>query len=97
MTITLIRHAKVDIDNNKKIYAYQMQEWIKNYNQTPIDTTLPTKEIITKIKKANYITSSTLPRTIDSLKLISIKPYEISHLFDEANIPDTNIGFKTTP
>ncbi len=91
--ITLIRHAKVDIDNNTKITASQMQEWVKNYNQASIDNTLPTKEIITQIKKANYITASTLPRTTDSLKLISITPDEISHLFDEADIPDTNIGF----
>ena len=91
--ITLIRHAKVLANYDTKITASQMQEWVKHYNKAPIDTTLPSQEIINHIKKANYITSSTLPRAIDSLKLISITPDEISHLFDEANVPDTNIGY----
>ena len=88
--IILIRHAKVLIDSNTKIYAKDMQEWIKSYNQANIDTTMPSKEVIELIESANFFVSSTLKRSINSLKLLGKEPNLSSPLFNEADIPPTH-------
>ena len=34
--IILFRHDKVDIENNKKISAFEFKDWIKKYNNCDI-------------------------------------------------------------
>jgi len=88
--IILIRHAKVLINSDTKIFAKDMQEWVKSYNQAKIDTTMPSKEVIELINGANFLVSSTLKRSIDSLKLLGKEPNLSSPIFNEADIPPTN-------
>ena len=88
MKIILIRHAKVLLDSTKKIIASQMNTWVEAYNQAPIDTTLPSKEVIRHIKEANVLLASSLSRTSDSLTVIDVEPTEKNSLFDEIDLPE---------
>lgn len=87
MQITLIRHAKVLIENKRKIPASQMKAWVEEYNHAPIDKMLPSKEIISLIKNADIVLASSLSRTNDSLDVIGINPQEKNSLFDELDLP----------
>jgi len=87
MKIILIRHAKVLLDNTQKITASQMNTWVEAYNHAPIDTTLPSKEVIHYIKGADVVLASSLSRTFDSLSVIDVVPREKNILFDEIDLP----------
>ena len=92
--ITLIRHAKVDIENTQKIDAHSLQNWVKAYDTAPIDPeSLPTKETIAFTQNANVVVTSTLSRASDSAKVLGLKIYEQNRLFNEADIPEVNIPY----
>jgi len=88
MKIILIRHAKVLLDSTKKITASQMNTWVDAYNHAPIDTTLPSKEVIRHIKEANVLLASSLSRTSESLAVIDVESTEKNILFDEIALPE---------
>lgn len=86
--ITFIRHAKVDMDSSQPLYANELPAWEKAYNSAPILTDLPFEnELLQRIKSADYVVSSTLRRTIDSLQLLGVGIDEKNRLFNEAAIP----------
>ncbi len=87
MQITLIRHARVLLDNTQKITASQMNAWVEAYNYAPIDITLPSKEVVSHIKCADMVLASTLSRTSDSLAVTEVEPTEKNSLFDEIDLP----------
>jgi len=87
LKIILIRHAKVLLDNTQKISSSQMNTWVEAYNHAPIDTTLPSKEVIHYIKGADVVLASSLSRTFDSLSVIEVEPTEKNSLFDEIDLP----------
>ena len=87
MKLILIRHAKVLLDTTQKISSSQMNTWVEAYNKAPIDTTLPSKEVIEHIKGANIVLASILSRTADSLALIGVEPREKIPLFNEIDLP----------
>ncbi len=91
--IILIRHAKVLINKEQKLYASQMNEWVQEYNTSSIDITLPSKKTIEYIKDADIVYASNLPRTTDSLKIVGIIPDEKNSLFDELSLPKTDGNF----
>jgi len=92
--ITLIRHAKVDIDNSQKIDARSLPKWIKEYDTAPIDAeSLPTQETIVLVQNANVVLTSTLRRASDSAKVLGVDVYEQNKLFNEADIPKVNIPY----
>ncbi len=91
--ITLIRHAKVLIDKEQKLYASQMHIWVEKYNASPIETTPPSNKVIAHIKNADIVYVSSLPRTADSLKVVGITPDEKNALFDELSLPKTEGEF----
>lgn len=86
-TILFIRHAKVDMDSSEAIYAKSLKEWESRYNDAPIVDGLPDMALIAHIKDADYVLSSTLRRSIDSLRLLDVEIDEKSRLFNEAEIP----------
>lgn len=89
--ITFIRHAKVDMDSSQPICARELAAWEERYNSAPIVTdTLPEDALIQRIRSADYVVSSTLKRTIDSLELLEVEIDEKSRLFNEAAIPPLN-------
>ena len=88
MKIILIRHAKVLLDSTQKITASEMNAWVEAYNHAPIDTTLPSKEVIEHIKSADIVLASRLSRTFDSLAVIDVVPREKNSLFDEVALPE---------
>ncbi|HIQ27192.1 MAG TPA: hypothetical protein EYH42_01660 [Sulfurovum sp.] len=92
MKIILIRHAKVLLESKEKISASQMNIWVEKYNNAPIDTTLPSKEVIQRINDAHFVLASSLSRTVDSLEVIGVEPIEENSLFDEIDLPKTQ-GF----
>lgn len=92
--ITFIRHAKVDMDSSRPIYARELAAWEEAYNTAPIVTNLlPGDELIRELRDADYVISSTLRRSIDSLKLLEVEIDECNVLFDEAAIPVLNGRF----
>ncbi|HEO97941.1 MAG: hypothetical protein JW682_06775 [Campylobacterales bacterium] len=92
--ITFIRHAKVDMDSSLPIYARELAAWEERYNSAPIVTDLlPEDALIQRIRSADYVVSSTLKRSIDSLELLEVEIDEKSRLFNEAAIPMLNGRF----
>jgi len=92
--ITLIRHAKVDMDNTQKMDAASLKNWVKAYDMANIHTdSFPTQETITVAKSADIILTSSLRRTVESAKVLGVDIYESIAVFNEAKIPDVNIPF----
>ena len=90
--ITLIRHAKVNIDNSEKINAHALQKWVKEYDTAPIhDKSLPSDTTITLAKSADVVLTSSLKRAIDSASVLGLEVYEKNDLFNEATIPEVSI------
>jgi len=98
MQIVLIRHAKVLIDSDTKIYAKDMQEWVKQYDLAEVEQTLPSEDIIELTKSANIVLSSKLRRSADSLAIVGAKADISDPIFNEAEIPTSNGSlFKAKP
>ena len=97
--IILIRHAKVDNDNSKKILSKDLQKWVKSYNDAPIcKDSNPPEEIVNLTKNADIVLTSSLKRTKASADKLSLEVDEKNSLFDEAYIPEVNVPFlKLTP
>jgi len=93
MKIILIRHAKVLLVDYAKITASQMRAWVDEYNYASINTTLPSKEVISLIKDADVVVVSSLSRTNASLELIGIIPTEQNSLFNEIELPEAKGTF----
>ncbi len=92
--IILIRHAKVDIENSKKIDAVSLQNWVEQYDSSEIYAdSLPTQNTTEVVNQADILVTSTLQRTIDSAKILGRDIYESNALFNEADIPDITIPF----
>lgn len=87
MTITLIRHAKVLAQEDKKLYASEVPKWVEHYNVAPIEETLPDGAVTEQIKRANVVVASSLSRTHDSLALSGVEPHARDSIFDEAEVP----------
>ncbi len=97
--ITLIRHAKVDIDDTQKIDIDSLQKWVELYDQADIlDKSRPDNEVINIANQADIILTSNLKRAIDSAKRLSVDIYDKNSLFNESKIPKINIPLlKLTP
>ena len=92
--ITLIRHAKVDIDNTQRIGSLFLSQWVEEYDVAPIyKESLPPKETVALVQNANVVVTSMLSRAIDSAKVLGVEVDEKNELFNEANIPTVNIPF----
>jgi len=90
--ITLIRHAKVDSDDSKKMDAHALKKWVETYDTAPIlADSNPSKETITKAQNADVVVTSTLSRTIDSARVLGVEVAEENSVFNEAGIPEVNI------
>ena len=96
--IILIRHAKVLIDSDTKVYAKDMQEWVKQYDLASVEQTPPSEDVVKLIKSSNIVLSSRLKRTADSLAIVCAKADISDPIFNEAEIPTTNGSlFKAKP
>ena len=92
--IILIRHAKVDIDNSRKIDSHLLQKWVEEYDAAPLHAeSLPPKETVALVQNADVVLTSTLRRAIDSAKVLDVDVHEQNRLFNEAAIPEVNIPF----
>ena len=86
--ITFIRHAKVDMDSSQPISAKMLKTWEEAYNNAPILKDIPQDKTLHKIfDEVDYIISSTLRRTKDSIVLLGSSVDESNALFNEAQIP----------
>ena len=92
--IILIRHAKVDIDNTKKIDSQALQTWVNAYDTAPIESeSLPTEKTIFLAQNADIVVTSTLRRAIDSAKVLGVEAHAKNPLFNEAAIPEIVIPY----
>ena len=92
--ILLIRHAKVDIDNTKKIDVQSLKNWVESYDTAPIVAdSLPPEQTVTLAKKADVMVTSTLRRAIDSAKVLGVEVHMQNVLFNEAAIPEIVIPY----
>ena len=98
-TITLIRHAKVDISNTQKMYAKELQTWIKLYDESEIEkSSKPSLELVEFVKGADYVMTSSLKRAIDSASVLGVFVQEKNEMFDELDIPTIDVKYlKVTP
>ena len=86
--IVFIRHAKVNMDSSKAIYAKALKQWEESYNNAPIHQDIkPDESLVVIVHSASYVLSSTLRRSLDSLSMLSVVPDEANPLFNEAAIP----------
>ena len=67
-----------------------MRACVEQYNQAPIDRTLPSDEVIEHIKTADVVLASSLSRSADSLDMIGVKATEKNRLFDELDVPSSH-------
>ena len=92
--ITLIRHAKVKMDNKTKIDATALPQWIYDYDHASLDEeSLAPQETIEAVKNVDFILSSKLQRTIDTAYLLGLEIDEKNELFNEASVPAISIPF----
>ncbi len=92
--IILIRHAKVDIDNSKKIDSVSLKNWVETYDTANIHAdSLPSEETIAMSKNADVVLTSLLKRAIDSAQVLDVAVYENNAIFNEALIPEVKIPF----
>ena len=92
--IILIRHAKVDIENSKKIDAVSLKNWVKMYDNAEIYVdSLPTQKTRDLVDQADIVVTSKLQRTIATAKVLGANIYESNALFNEADIPEIEIPF----
>ena len=92
--IILIRHAKVDIDNSKKIDSRSLKKWVYAYDTAPIHTdSQPANETLELVQNVDVVLTSTLRRTIDSAQVLGLEVHEQNSLFNEAGIPEVNVPF----
>jgi len=90
-TIILLRHGEVDIDNNRKISAYQFKDWINQYNNSNIKHKIPEKdEVKSVLDKADIILASGLKRSSQSIEIFKKTAYKKENIFNEAQIPYTD-------
>ena len=86
--IILLRHAKVAI-KNKIIYANELKDYIKQYNEANIIKDSNFK-INTTNHKNHILICSTLKRSIQTSQLFDQKLDFSNNLFNEAQLPYTN-------
>lgn len=92
--IVFIRHAKVDIDSSTPITAKMLKSWEEAYNNAPIIKDIPQNEALYQaFDEVDYILSSTLRRTQDSVVLLNRGIDASNALFNEAQIPVLNGKF----
>jgi len=88
--IILLRHAKVDIKKDKKIYANQLDDFIKQYDNSDITLELSNyTEIENLLNSTNIHICSKQKRSIQSLQLFKKIPYRIDKIFNEATLNNT--------
>ncbi|NQY93084.1 MAG: histidine phosphatase family protein [Campylobacteraceae bacterium] len=87
-TITLLRHARVDIKEFDNITARDFGQWIDEYNTAGIKKEVPNQDTIFKLlDEADIILCSNLNRSIESVALFGKKPTYINELFNEVELP----------
>ena len=90
--ITLIRHAKVKMNNKTKIDATSLPQWIYDYDHSSLDEeSLAPQEAIQAVKNVDFVLSSRLKRTLDTAHLLDLEIDEKNELFNEATVPAINI------
>ena len=86
--ITFVRHAKVDMDASTPITAKMLKSWEQEYNTAPIIQDIPQDKALHQVfDEVDYMLSSTLRRTQDSIVLLGSSVDESNVLFNEAQIP----------
>ena len=89
--ITFIRHAKVDMDSSKPITSRMLKSWEEAYNHAPIIQELPKDELLYQaFDEVDYVVTSTLRRTKDSVVLLDRSIDASNVLLNEAQIPALN-------
>ncbi|NQY21133.1 MAG: hypothetical protein HRT40_07475 [Campylobacteraceae bacterium] len=90
--ITLLRHAEVLIDLNKKIYANKFNIFLDEYKTAEISNILINKkEIISLIKQSDIIISSEEKRAKDSYSLYSKSSIFSNNIYNEAQLPTISL------
>ena len=87
--IILMRHAKVKIDI-PTIYSRQMKEFIKAYNQAPIELDDVCDELKSIIDSVDIVLSSELSRTKETLKYLGKEAQHSDTIFNEAELSYAN-------
>ena len=89
MKIILLRHGKVDLDDEQWATSTEFHQWVERYNETGITVKSSPPEATAGLAlQTNCIASSHLARAIESAQRLNrnIKP-QIDILFAEAPLP----------
>jgi len=89
MKIILVRHAKVLLPHKELLYASEMRAGVESYDQAPIETTVPNRDVMVRLAEGVEIrVCSGLSRSCRSLALLGYDPDIRDSVFDEVAIPN---------
>ncbi|WP_430787424.1 phosphoglycerate mutase family protein [Virgibacillus flavescens] len=93
MEISLIRHGKSQLIENKKLTSSEFKQWTEKYNRYGVfEESLYPPETLEKIAAAKIVITSDLRRSIDSAKLLNPKVKAVSNpVFREVELPTGSI------
>jgi broad specificity phosphatase PhoE len=89
--IILIRHAKVVIDGSQWLNSEELKDWVVAYNLAPIEHSVRDEQLLQELKEADFVLTSALRRTIDTVELLDGEINLSSMVFNELDIPEYNI------
>jgi len=88
MRITISRHGQPEINSRERIISSEMGDWISTYNNAPLSSGVPSKELQRLADEAVVIVCSDLRRSIESAELLSCKRKLLEDSrFREAGLP----------
>ncbi|WP_300000998.1 histidine phosphatase family protein [uncultured Cedecea sp.] len=96
MELLLLRHGKPEIESVTTIRAAAMNAWIKDYDAAGI-TDAPDASVVAACQK-HFVVTSPMPRALESVTALGLKPYMIIAALCEAPLPAFNLPLlKLTP
>lgn len=92
MKIVILRHGKPDLPAHGNLKACELHKWIESYNSAGINQNLmPPAKTIEIAASCNAVVCSDLPRSIQSVEALNLKPIHISgSVFREMGLPYAN-------
>ncbi|WP_018932455.1 histidine phosphatase family protein [Gracilibacillus lacisalsi] len=93
MDISLIRHGKSEFTTNRWLTAEEFNDWVSSYdNSGVLKEDFYPLETLKKVRTANLILTSDLPRSIQSAKLLHPSlDFVPNRIFRETELPSSSL------
>jgi len=88
MRIVLVRHGKPTYQAPTTLRLDQLDEAVDRYNLSPLDSrVLPPPSTLETVAQTGFVLASDLPRSIDSVSMLTSREPKVDPVFREAEIP----------